>query len=257
MCFNPRAPRGARRYRTGKHCFQFAFQSARPAWGATLAFFDFYPVASVSIRAPRVGRDSMRRISIEDASVSIRAPRVGRDQLLAEADGCTGSFNPRAPRGARPDFSALDTLINEFQSARPAWGATAGVPSFRLTDLFQSARPAWGATSRAPNVMSNQEVSIRAPRVGRDGRQVQREQGTGSFNPRAPRGARLQKLLNYFCLNISNAYSAKFKKSGVNNMTSRRLEFSKNYRSTAFAKSDPIQKSLIAWGSRCNQTINV
>ena len=128
---------------------------------------------------------------------------------------------------------------------------------FRRGSLFQSARPAWGATSRAPNVMSNQEVSIRAPRVGRDGRQVQREQGTGSFNPRAPRGARLQKLLNYFCLNISNAYSAKFKKSGVNNMTSRRLEFSKNYRSTAFAKSDPIQKSLIAWGSRCNQTINV
>ena len=59
MCFNPRAPRGARPARAKKRDNDGVFQSTRPAGGATPP--DVAPVALdvVSIHAPRGGRDSI------------------------------------------------------------------------------------------------------------------------------------------------------------------------------------------------------
>ena len=62
---------------------QALFQSTRPVWGATHGVLDRADLVSISIHAPRVGRDSMRlRIS----SFSL-------------------NFNPRAPCGARPEYA--------------------------------------------------------------------------------------------------------------------------------------------------------
>ena len=58
----------------------------------------------VSIHAPRAGRDGARfRLPATD-QVSIHAPRAGRDHLHPVQPHAQASFNPRAPRGARPSF---------------------------------------------------------------------------------------------------------------------------------------------------------
>ena len=78
-CFNPRAPRGARRVYSKCMASLDQFQSARPARGAT-----------------PTGPDGQCQYG-----VSIRAPREGRDRIRLQADASTYRFNPRAPRGAR------------------------------------------------------------------------------------------------------------------------------------------------------------
>ncbi len=124
--FNPRAPRGAR-----------------------LEPEDYdAELDDVSIHAPRVGRDLSAALGLRRYGVSIHAPRVGRDRERGyEIDVVTG-FNPRAPRGARLRLGDNSVVNFEFQSTRPAWGAT----------------PAMADVPRAGG------VSIHAPRVGRDGK---------------------------------------------------------------------------------------
>ena len=58
-------------------------------------------------------------------------------------------FNPRAPRGARPICLASGEKSVEFQSTRPARGATLEAGRIVSTPLFQSTRPARGATAAA------------------------------------------------------------------------------------------------------------
>ena len=102
--------------------------------------------------------------------VSIHAPRTGRDNSIAVCDCLYGSFNPRAPYGAR--------LVEGR--------------GFGLYFLFQSTRPVRGAT--AWSVLSCQrisEVSIHAPRTGRDVSASSIFSTISCFNPRAPYGARL------------------------------------------------------------------
>ena len=56
---------------------------------------------------------------------------------------------------------------------------------------FQSTRPVWGATIQTDRRQQQREISIHAPRVGRDpdGRERDVWHST-DFNPRAPCGAR-------------------------------------------------------------------
>ena len=103
--------------------------------------------SSVSIHAPRVGRDfALNARMLPDIGVSIHAPRVGRDvwsePLLFE--------------------------VRWFQFTRPAWGATGADSHLRRFEAFQFTRPAWGATGLASIGADTEAVSIHAPRVGRD-----------------------------------------------------------------------------------------
>ncbi len=77
-------------------------------------------------------------------------------------------FNPRAPRGARPQEPAIAVFPHTFQSTRPARGATVGLWRRKVC----------------------RHVSIHAPRAGRDSPVMARVPARSSFNPRAPRGAR-------------------------------------------------------------------
>ncbi len=81
----------------------------------------------------------------------------------------TASFNPRAPRGARQHYKTEQHERPRFQSTRPARGATV---------VFVMSR-------KFPN------VSIHAPRAGRDRSDRVPVRLPRCFNPRAPRGARL------------------------------------------------------------------
>jgi len=233
--FNPRAPRGARhRWLPGLAALGL-FQSARPARGATRWTAASGRWRRVSIRAPRAGRDLGQQAHRLQQLVSIRAPRAGRDISSTTIGSCVTRFNPRAPRGARQDLVDAAFAELEFQSARPARGATAqseqhlapaGVsirapragrdpprtPSARAATCFnpraprgarqelaqdgaelqefQSARPARGATFVLGRVRWIGQVSIRAPRAGRDLSASPANGTISGFNPRAPRGAR-------------------------------------------------------------------
>ncbi len=201
--FNPRAPCGARpiRRRRGslssrvsihapragrdvdvclKLGVPYRFQSTRPVRGATSV--SSLPSASVrgfNPRAPCGARPKRRMSEAQKGKVSIHAPRAGRDPFIEDASVDTDCFNPRAPCGARP-----------FVSTQGLSGYT-----------FQSTRPVRGATGLVNVTVFRNYVSIHAPRAGRDGRWLAKEDETGCFNPRAPCGARLETWS--ICPNIS------------------------------------------------------
>ena len=104
---------------------------------------------------------------------------------------CSLSFNPRAPCGARRTDAKTDSKDCMFQSTRPVWGATPPFSFMRrgffgfnprapcgarpvmratklMSDAFQSTRPVWGATTSSICRLGHRDVSIHAPRVGRD-----------------------------------------------------------------------------------------
>ena len=144
------------------------FQSTRPARGATDQSASYCVPDSISIHAPREGRDFILFLLALGLMISIHAPREGRD--------------------LRMDLH--DRLIQEFQSTRPARGATEAELDMRHADEFQSTRPARGATMAAPWRTWTRWISIHAPREGRDELALLAGIKIKDFNPRAPRGAR-------------------------------------------------------------------
>ena len=100
--FNPRGPRGARPNVAVPLRSSLSFQSTRPARGATYLRYQFIQLYRVSIHAPRAGRDHLVKDNHARNAVSIHAPRAGRD-FIDGGGGCSYS---------------------QFQSTRPARGAT-------------------------------------------------------------------------------------------------------------------------------------
>ena len=85
----------------------------------------------------------------------------------------TADFNPRAPCGARP--------------SRPS-GASRRCG-------FQSTRPVRGATQRDRRQRLHEQISIHAPRAGRDASSIACLTIHKDFNPRAPCGARQGRVV--------------------------------------------------------------
>ena len=122
----------------------------------------------VSIHAPHAGRDRRERYVRSKRPVSIHAPHAGRDLLLSPISARPTRFNPRAPCGARLMVFCRQIVDKEFQSTRPMRGAT-----------------------RSSRVRAcKRGVSIHAPHAGRDRSSPSCQGCSGSFNPRAPCGAR-------------------------------------------------------------------
>ena len=188
--FNPRARVGRdfawRRIIDALHIFQ----STRPSWGATHTLE--YNFAAVSI--------------------SIHAPRVGRDQ--ADGADCTGDlhFNPRAPCGARRSSDTISIRASRFQSMRPVWGATRIFCRTARAVFISIHAPAWGATLPAcPQACPAAFQSTRPrgarlrvcnnlyhllhfnprARVGRDSIGITTSEADAVFQSTRPRGARL------------------------------------------------------------------
>ena len=113
--------------------------------------------------------------------ISIHAPRVGSDARLLSIRRRLQNFNPRSPRGERHLRYMDDFLVIEFQSTLPAWGATHAIRRIAVDG----------------------DISIHAPRVGSDAHaRLTRPSGHSYFNPRSPRGERLQPL----CPILSHLY---------------------------------------------------
>ena len=86
LSFNPRAPCGARPTVDSLLGGTSKFQSMRPVRGATRAACRRSSAPTVSIHAPRAGRDTGARGLDSPSAVSIHAPRAGRDQCRRCSD---------------------------------------------------------------------------------------------------------------------------------------------------------------------------
>ncbi len=190
--FNPRAPCGAR----------------RESLLLRRKLHDFNPRAPCGARHRRPVYRPCHR------SISIHAPRVGRDCSRPASSGRPSDFNPRAPCGARRSIADKQEYHNEFQSTRPVWGATAGTAARSVKKNNFNPRAPCGARPWAAFVASSRVmisihaprvgrdylvldevdlgtvISIHAPRVGRDGYEQPTLANKLNFNPRAPCGAR-------------------------------------------------------------------
>ena len=167
--FNPRAPCGARQ----RH------------------FLILAEVDGISIHAPRVGRDGIRDLQhAQPYDFNPRAPcgarhrfhSAGAVELIFQSTrpvwGATQEItevqtSPRisihAPRvGRDAPYLSEDRCSGKFQSTRPVWGATLIRRDETRASEFQSTRPVWGATPASTLPYGRLQISIHAPRVGRD-----------------------------------------------------------------------------------------
>ena len=146
MYFNPRAPCGAR--------LRHMLREKAPR--------NFNPRAPCGARPPR-GATSRRL-----ADISIHAPRVGRDNGRLNPSKGMKRFQSTRPVWGATIASRIVSRSPVFQSTRPVWGATWRTEAWAGTLVFQSTRPVWGATRIYINAEEMIEISIHAPRVGRD-----------------------------------------------------------------------------------------
>ena len=86
------------------------------------------------------------------------------------------------------DFFRFATI---FQSTLPARGATQRMSKISPIFLFQSMLPARGATFPSMIAIFNRQISIHAPRTGRDPFVATSSTARRHFNPRSPHGERL------------------------------------------------------------------
>ena len=145
----------------------------------------------ISIHAPRAGRDHGKHTSLRPLSISIHAPRAGRDYIdLTTNKKEDQHFNPRAPCGARLLCIGRGDRVDGFQSTRPVRGAT-DCNNFVTCELdisIHAPRAGRDGAFLAPPYV--RIISIHAPRAGRDPFQVFVDPVEVYFNPRAPCGAR-------------------------------------------------------------------
>ena len=145
----------------------------------------------ISIHAPLAGCDIDDLIPYaNNAKFQSTHPSRGATRAIWIPHSWRKYFNPRAPCGARPRRLIRPTPRPTFQSTRPVRGATIFSPASVLLALFQSTRPVRGATSKKPITELRCQISIHAPRAGRDCSDVARCSCQRDFNPRAPCGAR-------------------------------------------------------------------
>ena len=116
LYFNPRAPCGARLDMFAlMRMNDLRFQSTRPVRGATaLVHNDEFPAKFQSTRPVR-GATCFSSSFLWARSISIHAPRAGRDHVSVDGLAKIRHFNPRAPCGARQQkyTKLLYTLLRQ------------------------------------------------------------------------------------------------------------------------------------------------
>ena len=123
---------------------------------------------TISIHAPRAGRDRTYKMTFADTYISIHAPRAGRDTVRWARPLWTRYFNPRAPCGARLSDLRKAGVELTFQSTRPVRGATLlGHLQSASTEISIHA-PRAGRDAFSASFCAAHSISIHAPRAGRD-----------------------------------------------------------------------------------------
>ena len=169
MCFNPRAPCGARPFIINKRILQVLFQSTRPVRGATRVVIFYGHRQGVSIHAPRAGRDLAVLPKIQ--SLLFQSTRPVRGATEVDLQG--GRFNV-------------------FQSTRPVRGATVARIMHLDAKSVSIHAPRAGRACAVLALKSN-------PRARGGARPLEssyRRRLSGS-NPRAPWGARRRRWIPF------------------------------------------------------------
>ncbi len=167
--FNPRAPCGARRW---------------PSPAPTLTE-NFNP------RAPCGARPGGQTGLWQQRAISIHAPRAGRDGGRRGSWCSPDDFNPRAPCGARHKSVVIVNSAMIFQSTRPVRGATLLFLRLKLRRIHFNPRAPCGARPQLHRALADDvDISIHAPRAGRDSTDVTLTSVRGAFQSTRPvRGA--------------------------------------------------------------------
>ncbi len=141
------APRAGRDGVAALICFiKNLFQSTRPVRGATQPNRQREGWVRFQSTRPVRGATMAERICSQCGTVSIHAPRAGRDDEYDDDGGYERLFQSTRPvRGATSEHASVHQRW-WFQSTRPVRGATSRIPSMSLFCLFQSTRPVRGAT---------------------------------------------------------------------------------------------------------------
>ena len=168
------------------------FQSTHPSRGATRAIWIPHSWRKYfNPRAPCGARQRQHDALLRQPLISIHAPLAGRDSasmthffaspLFQSTRPVRGATGHQAIKGAVTGFQSTRPVrgatlteddwraFAEFQSTRPVRGATRTTCLRKLRSLFQSTRPVRGATSRSYRIGWSAQISIHAPRAGRDG----------------------------------------------------------------------------------------
>ena len=167
----------------------------------------------ISIHAPHAGRDRCRRSDRRGKYYfNPRAPCGARPRRLIRPTPRPTLQSTRPVRGATLKPITANMIV-EFQSTRPVRGATiaswpkrpnkadfnprapcgarqTGKKEGTTPKKFQSTRPVRGATRPGFPRYVRHQISIHAPRAGRDSRPAWTCPASTNFNPRAPCGAR-------------------------------------------------------------------
>ena len=148
------------------------FQSTLPAWGATAL-----PLVA--------GRRTIFQSTL---------PAWGATVAAMHGD-IPADFNPRSPRGERRRLACMTLLRPKFQSTLPAWGATKMTLTIDEDKEFQSTLPAWGATFALSHFVMAALFQSTLPAWGATPLSCAPKR-LHDFNPRSPRGERLQRRGN-------------------------------------------------------------
>ena len=136
------------------------------------------PGWSISIHAPLAGSDGITVFLWCDFGV-FQSTLPSRGATVPGSCQSPGSrdFNPRSPRGERPRNSPAWLTTTRFQSTLPSRGATKSVEQ---------------STAGVSCPHPRRTISIHAPLAGSDPEGVGLLLPLHDFNPRSPRGERLQ-----------------------------------------------------------------
>ncbi len=113
-----RPARGATEKEFRKGEYQ-GFQSTRPARGATIAVFIQRSPPKFQSTRPARGATVGYGVDGTYDKISIHAPREGRDWIVRPPEQIINNFNPRAPRGARHVTVVIKTRTTNFNPRAP------------------------------------------------------------------------------------------------------------------------------------------
>ena len=174
------------------------FQSTLPAGGATVFLFTYIQYLDRFQSTLPAGGATGRQITglLSPTTFQSTLPAGGATWTRFYLGIPSKYFNPRSPRGERPQESLESDMDTTFQSTLPAGGATGYSASGKqATSAFQSTLPAGGATSGKLGVPEqHQRFQSTLPAGGATNTGAYSLTGNQDFNPRSPRGERQQRL---------------------------------------------------------------
>ena len=150
-------------------------------------------LSEISIHAPRVGSDHRGGVATHRLQdFNPRSP-CGERRFHIVAFRVRGNFNPRSPCGERLCPPPPMCRIRDFNPRSPCGERRNCRRLGRVWPMISIHAPRVGSDLRQVGPHQGRGISIHAPRVGSDGFILAADRLLTDFNPRSPCGERLQR----------------------------------------------------------------